>query len=808
MGVHTRRRCGLALVWVLMLQLLPGAVLAAPSLERDEPVEITADRIVYDARSEVYMAEGSVRVVQGARTIDCEWLVFNRNTRRGIATGDVRIDDGTRVLDARFVEFDEGGQQGLIVAGRLDMGADDFRMAAAEILKTGEDTYELNDASFSTCRCPEEDDRLPWQINAANADVEIGDYATATNVSTDVLGVPALWIPWMMFPVKTERASGLLLPEFAISGRDGFEVGLPIFWAARHDVNVVATPRYITKRGFKPELEVETVYGEKSETSLFGSYIRDTNAVTYTDSGQRNRTLYSKNRWGVGFDNDIHLPGGVRIRSDIQVASDNDYPRDFREFRDHDRDRYMESRLFGFGHFGPGDSGAAVVGALYTDDRQNPDINDRDSFVLQRPAEANVVWLPTPIPGAAGLTLSMNADYVYFRQFERADKKLDGTSDDVVGDELFLDIGIASDPGFTSGVFGIGNGRFDEGEPLNDRGHRLVLQPEVSHSFRLFDVLDVLPAGGWQQTFYSTLGQSYADRGLATARLDLSTQLLGTIDLPGLPTMIHRLEPRVGGAFLSDVGQNSNPLFVPPTATPQERIRQLSLSNVVFDSSDRIEEAQIVRAGVGNRFFVEGPRGPELRAEIELSAAYDFAGSGTGDFQQVIVDGALFGRSGVSADFNLAYDVEDTEVGQAMLDLSAPTPKWMFFERGSFVQAGYRYRRDIPIFFENFEIGDDFEEFKATFDRIHQVTGFTRLRLTESWAVEYQVGYSFEQSVLLRNRGALEYTSSCKCWAIRVSVEEDRTRGVQGTLNFTILGFGQDLTNPFKGGGLIGTDVY
>ena len=101
-----------------------------------------------------------------------------------------------------------------------------------------------------------------------------------------------------------------------------------------------------------------------------------------------------------------------------------------------------------------------------------------------------------------------------------------------------------------------------------------------------------------------------------------------------------------------------------------------------------------------------------------------------------------------------------------------------------------------------------FRRFRESFDSIQQVTGMTRLRFTDRWAIEYNIGYSIERSVLLTNRGKIEYTSGCRCWAVQVTVEQDRSRGFQAGLNFTILGFGQDVTNPFRGAGLIGSDVY
>jgi LPS-assembly protein len=38
----------------------------------------------------------------------------------------------------------------------------------------------------------------------------------ARNTTFDVFGVPLAWIPWMVFPVKTERQTGLLFPEFSL----------------------------------------------------------------------------------------------------------------------------------------------------------------------------------------------------------------------------------------------------------------------------------------------------------------------------------------------------------------------------------------------------------------------------------------------------------------------------------------------------------------------------------------------------------------------------------------------------------------
>ena len=43
--------------------------------------------------------------------------------------------------------------------------------------------------------------------------LEIEGYGTAKNTTFEVLGVPVVWLPWMIYPLKTERSTGFLLPE-------------------------------------------------------------------------------------------------------------------------------------------------------------------------------------------------------------------------------------------------------------------------------------------------------------------------------------------------------------------------------------------------------------------------------------------------------------------------------------------------------------------------------------------------------------------------------------------------------------------
>jgi hypothetical protein len=58
--------------------------------------------------------------------------------------------------------------------------------------------------------------------------------------------------------------------------------------------------------------------------------------------------------------------------------------------------------------------------------------------------------------------------------------------------------------------------------------------------------------------------------------------------------------------------------------------------------------------------------------------------------------------------------------------------------------------------------------------------------------------YSFEESFFLGNQGGVEYISRCNCWAIRVEVEDERTRGFQVGVRYRLIGLGDDTVRPFQ----------
>jgi lipopolysaccharide assembly outer membrane protein LptD (OstA) len=773
---------------------------------QDAPLELSADHLEFERARNLYVASGSVVIRRGERRLRAEWVAFSPSTGRGVASGDVEVTDGRDTLRTRFVEFDIDDMLGVMFDARFDVPSGHLRMEGAEIAKTGDQTWSFEDATFTTCRCPDPGAEEPWKIRAGSADLEIGGYGTARDTTFEILGVPVAWLPWAIYPLKTERQSGLLLPDVELGGRNGFEVGLPVFFAAGEPVNVVATPRWLSKRGAKGDLEVEYVAGEHSGGNAFGSYIHDNEIQPHSLAEP-----FGRDRWSTKGQHDWFGPWGMRLKADYLFASDNAFPNDFRELDRWRTARYLpaaasvETRGGASGRFG------MVAGAEYRNDRQAPDDTDRDDFVLRRLPQLDLRALPGALGPVDWLVPALDVAYARFDQRDRpqhlysdarlvrsdgrffdtgvdgiADSREQGRDGQATGPDPNFDDFSAAQPDGTEG-----DGVFQEGELLAEGGQRALFAPRIGSPWRVADAVEVYPEVGWRQTVYDGDAQGFAAQGQLTGRVEVRTLLRRSF----AGGFTHLLEPRVGWAWIQGTHEEDRtPLFIPETRLPQRRIRELALDNVTLDPADRIESFNGLSFGFGNR-LLGSPRAngaARLLAEWTLLGLYDFSDS---RFGRVVLDGSAQPLDSFGARFWTGVDPARGRIDDGYLGLG-----WRHVE-GHAAEIGYRYLREIPELFGAYpkqnERFDSFEEL----DHIHQAQLGLRIAFLERWAFTWAVAYSFEDSLLLGNTGGLEYFSACACWAARLELRQSRGSGVRVGLRLRLVGIGDAPDDPFAPGG-------
>ena len=773
-------------------------------VELDGPFQVVGDEVEYQADRDAYVVRGNVEITQQGRRLTADRVLFSNRTGVGVASGRVVITEGEDTLTSDLVQFNANDLTGVVFRGRLDSKSSLFEMKGEEVQKTGEKTYRFTRGRFTSCRCPDPEDRVPWYLTAQKANLEIEGYARARNATLEVLGVPVLWAPYVIYPLKTDRQTGFLFPSFGVSQRNGFEMGLPFFWAARDDLNVTITPEYLTERGFKPSAEIEYVFGERGATQVYGTFISD-REVDRDDP----ETPFSPQRWATRFEHAMDLPGRSWLALDGVALSDNEVPFDFDDFDYYRADRYLHSRGLAATRFGPSDTFGVETALRVTGDLQNPDDQDRDNLLLQRLPELTWSAAPGAVPLLRGLVASADVQYVNFQRFGDPndatrpllqgdffyDTGADGIANpqerDSAGNtdpDPLADVhndGSESRPGSSEG-----NGIFDEGEPLADQGHRIVARPRLAYPFQVARVLEVVPEVGWYGTFYDTQRVGADSRQLFTGRLDVRSRVRGEIDLPlGMGRTGHWLEPFVTWVVLQGEEGERNPLLVPNTAVPQDRLRQLAVDNTLLDPSDRLSDVNSLVYGLNQR-FLRGRMGG-LIAELEVSGEYRFEEQ---EFGPAIVQGNARLARGWWLRGHASVDLEEAEFADGLASVGWSHPF------GHIFGMRYRYLRDIPRFFEAFVSDDDrFGDFAEGFLRVNQISGFVRGQFTPQWAATYAGNFSFENSLSLTHQFGLEYLSKCRCWAIRLEAQEDRVRGLSWSINYRLLGLGDERERPFQG---------
>jgi len=809
-GLRTDRLRAAGPALVAGLALLIAALAAPPALAQtldvgklEGPFQVVGDEVEYQADRDAYVARGNVVITQKGRRLTADRVLFSNKTGKGIASGNVVLTEGEDTLTSDLVQFNANDMTGVVFRGRLASKQSLFKMEGDELQKTGEKTYRFTNGRFTTCQCPEPDDRDPWTLTAQKADLEVEGYARARNATLEILGVPILWAPYVIYPLKTERQTGFLFPDGGVSERNGFEVALPFFWAARDDVNVTITPEYLTKRGFKPSTDVEYVFGERGAGRVYGTFISD-REVDRNDS----KTPFSPERWGTRFEHVMDLPVRSWLAADGVALSDNEVPFDFNDFDSLRADRYAYSRGLAATRFGPSRAFGFESAVQLADDLSNPNDQDRDMLLLQRLPQLSWSAAPGSLPFLPGLVASADLDYVNFRHYENPNL---ATRDERVGD-FFYDVGtdaianckerdangvmpsgpcsaVTADNHGDNGT-SEGNGVFDEGEPLADQGNRVVARPRLAYPLRLADVVEVVPEVGWYGTFYDTDRVGTDARNLFTGRLDVRARARGELELPfGMGRAGHWIEPYASWVVLQGPEDRHNPLLIPNTAVPQDRLRQLAVDNLLLDPSDRLGDVNSLVFGIDQR-FLSGQVGG-LLGELDLSSEYRFEGQ---EFGPAVLQGNARLPKGLWVRGHVSVDVEEAEFADGLADVGWSHPY------GHLAGLRYRYLRDIPRFFEAFLAGNErSNDFTRNFVRVNQIGGFARAQFTKQWAATYAGTYSFENSLSLTHQFGVEYLSRCRCWAVRLEFEEDRVRGLSWNLNYRLLGLGDDRERPFQG---------
>ena len=282
------------------------------------------------------VASGMVELKYQDIVMKADRLVLDRQTQQAEAEGHVTIDQGPRRMTGDTAIFDLGTKTGRMTAATAFVDPD-YYFQGEEIAKVGENSYTVVKGTFTSCKG---DPTPDWSFHLARARVDVGGYAHIKHPSLFVKRMPVFYLPYILWPAKTERASGLLVPGIGYSKRHGAYLGISYYQVLgpSWDTTFLADGYGKNFLGFGNEVRYHPTEGTKGTTQAY--VIRDPDQELW--------------RWKVDWSHESNdLPWGLRGVVSYEDYSDFEFFREFERNLDENTRRDIYSRAFLTGNWGP-----------------------------------------------------------------------------------------------------------------------------------------------------------------------------------------------------------------------------------------------------------------------------------------------------------------------------------------------------------------------------------------------------------------------------------------------------------------------
>ncbi|MCG2741380.1 MAG: LPS assembly protein LptD [Syntrophaceae bacterium] len=637
------------LLAILFLACLAVSPIGAFEAEfRGGPVTIEADSIAYDGDEDAFHATGKVLITFSGGDLKADAVTLYRGTSQALAVGHVALRNDQDILEGEKVSFNFVTRTGTVDEGRMFIARNNFYIRGEKIEKKSDATYRLENCTVTTC----DGDDPDWRLAGKEVELTVDGYGTLKHGRFLVRDLPVLYVPYLIFPAKTTRQTGLLFPRFAYSrDKNGLDMEIPFYWAVSDSSDATFFQRYLEKRGFKEGVEFRYAAGADSFGVFYGDFINDRKRVTEGVGTMSRDWQDDRNRWSYYLNHETTFADGFDLRSDIRRVSDRWYFKDFHSFNyylDHyspsGEERFSRVSFLGDESLGSLDSTVRLTKdwslynltalARYTDDFSSPDNNE----TLQKYPEAILTGFRQPLFGSP-FQLEFTAGYDhFFRQ--------DG-----------------------------------------QKGHLWQISPTLFLPLKLGSYARVTPQAGfrgdlWERSDSVTdTGDKQGDREIFALGTTLSTELHRIFDVQGaeVEKIRHGIRPEITYTFIPGASQDRAPDFL--DRIPAQHSLTYGVTNTLLArmraKDGKIRYREMMRFKIGQTYDIR-----EARRDVTG------AGEDNRPFRDVDLELDLAPLPYLSLSARNKFDVNSGNWGQNNYDLTLSD------HRGDSVSAGYRYTRD------------------------------------------------------------------------------------------------------------------
>jgi len=273
-------------------------------------IEVNSDRIGYSANGDAILS-GHVNVQQGDRVIRGDEIQYSTKDNTIKTDSSLEYDDPVVKLTGNGGNYSP------------NLGAD-FRAATFELQQrpargtadamklSPQGVLDLKGVRFTTCPKAEES----WEIKAKSVTLDTGARVGEARAATvEFEGVPILYLPWVSFPLSSERKSGFLYPTIGNNSRSGASISVPYYWNIAPNADLTFEPIEYSRRNID-------LGGEARYMNSFDKGSINWNFLPYD-------SVFNAGRSRLKITNAMELPENFRFSVDAENVSDTHYFEDF-----------------------------------------------------------------------------------------------------------------------------------------------------------------------------------------------------------------------------------------------------------------------------------------------------------------------------------------------------------------------------------------------------------------------------------------------------------------------------------------------
>lgn len=307
----------------LCYDYVPKVEKLAPGQDANaQPVEVDADRLeAKQGGTAVY--QGDVKVRQGVRKFDSDYAELDQKSRDVIAIGNIYYNDGQiTVTSDKTLKSNLDTKNSELEEGKYQVHGSPVRGSADRVTMTNNNqNITLEGAQYTTCPPGQE----VWTLKAGSIDIDQTEvFGEAWNASLWLYDYPVFYFPYINFPIKDERKTGLLYPGYTQSSKNGMDITQPFYWNIAPNYDATITSRFMDRRGLMEQVEFRYMPDPAHVGSLYFENLADDKQ--YDETPSLNEKLSDGHRYLLNARHTSRFAdNAMRVSVDYTKVRDRDY---------------------------------------------------------------------------------------------------------------------------------------------------------------------------------------------------------------------------------------------------------------------------------------------------------------------------------------------------------------------------------------------------------------------------------------------------------------------------------------------------